>query len=49
MRHGGLLELIIEGRVEDKNVTGRPRMEYMKLIIKDQECSSYEETKRKPN
>jgi len=29
LRHGGLLELIIEGCVEGKNARGRPRMEYM--------------------
>lgn len=47
LRHGELLRLVIEGCVERKNVRERPRKEYMLQIIKDQECNSYEKTKRK--
>lgn len=47
MRHGGLVGLIVEDCAEGKNSSGRPRMEYMQQIIKDQGCSSDEETKRK--
>jgi len=46
MKHGGLLGLIIKGCVEGKNCRGRPQMEYIQqLIMKDQRCKSYEETK----
>ena len=47
MRHEGLLKLIIEGRVEGKNRRGRPRLEFIQQIIKDQGCDSYVEMKRK--
>ncbi|KAF0768904.1 Uncharacterized protein FWK35_00027027 [Aphis craccivora] len=47
MRHGGLLVLIIKGYVEGTNCREKPRMKYIKQIMKDQRCNSYEETKRK--
>jgi len=47
MRHEGLLKLIIEGRVEGKNRRGRPRLEFIQQIIKDQGYDSYVEMKRK--
>lgn len=47
MRHEGLLKLIIEGSVEGKNHRRWPRLEYIQQIIKDQECNSYVEIKRK--
>jgi len=42
-----LLKLTIEGRVEGKNHRGRPRLEFIQQIIKDQGCNSYTEMKRK--
>lgn len=39
--------LIIEGCIEGKNGRGRPWMEHMQQIIKDQGYNFYEETKRK--
>lgn len=47
MRHEGLLKLIIEGCIDGKNHRGRPRLEYIQQIIKDQGCNSYVEMKRK--
>lgn len=48
LRHGELLGLIIEGCVEDKNIRGKPRMEYLYATNNErQECYSYEETKGK--
>jgi len=40
LRHGRLLELILEGMVDENNHRGRPRLQYMSQII-DQECNSY--------
>jgi len=36
MRHEGLLKLIIEGTIEGNNRRGRPRLEFIQQIIKDQ-------------
>ena len=36
----------MEGRVEDKNCRGRPRLEYVKQIASDVGCDSYVEMKR---
>jgi hypothetical protein len=47
MRHEGLLKLIIEGSIEGKNHRGRPKLEYIQQIIKDQGYNSYVEMKRK--
>jgi len=47
MRHNGLLKLIIEGKVGGNNHMGRPRLEFIQQIIKDQGCDSYIEMKRK--
>ncbi|VVC43972.1 Reverse transcriptase domain [Cinara cedri] len=42
-----IIKLIIEGSIEGKNHRGRPRLEYIQQIIKDQGCNSYIEMKRK--
>jgi len=47
MRLEGLLKLIIEGRVKGKNPWGRPRLEFIQQIIKDQGCNSNVEMKMK--
>jgi len=39
--------LIIEGRVKGKNCRGRPRLEFIQQIRKDQGGGSYVEIKRK--
>jgi len=36
VRHGGLLKLIIEGSVEEKDHRGEPRLEYIQQLIRDQ-------------
>lgn len=46
MRLRGLLGLIIENCVKAKSSRKRLRMDYMKQIIKDQWCNSYEKIKR---
>lgn len=47
MRHKGLLKLIIEGGIDGKNHRGRPRLEYIQQIIRDQGCNSYVQMKRR--
>jgi len=47
MRHDGLLKMIIEGKLEGKNRRGSQILEFIQQIIKDQECDSYFEMKRK--
>jgi len=39
--------LIIEGTIEGNNRRGRPRLEFIQQIIKDQGCNLYVEMKRK--
>ena len=46
LRHPGIASLVMEGRVEDKNCRGRPRLEYVKQIASDVGCGSYVEMKR---
>jgi len=47
IRREGLLKLIIKGRVKGKNYRGRPRLEYIRQLIRDQECDSYVRMKKK--
>lgn len=47
IRHDGMLKMIIEGVVEGKNLRGRPRLEYMKQLLRDMRCASYCELRRK--
>ena len=47
IRHDSMLKRIIEGVVEGKNLRGRPRLEYMKQLLRDMRCASYHELKRK--
>jgi len=37
----------IEGSIDGMNHRGRPRLEYIQQIIKDQGCNSYVDMKRK--
>jgi hypothetical protein len=46
LRHDGLMKTVPEGRIENKNYRGRPRLEYIEQIIKDVECKTYSEIKR---
>ena len=45
--HNGLVKRIIEGTIEGKNHRGRPRLDYMKQLMVDMNCTSYCELKRK--
>ena len=45
-RHPGIASLVMEGRFEDRNCRGRPRLEYVKQIAADVGCSSYVAMKR---
>jgi len=47
LRHDGLLGLILEGTIDEKNHRERSRLQYISQIIEDQGCESYEELKRK--
>ena len=44
--HPGIASLVMEGRVEDKNCRGGPRLEYVIQIASDVVCGSYVELKR---
>ena len=46
LRHPGIVALILEGQVEEKNCVGRPRLEYVKQIVRDVGCRGYTEMKR---
>jgi hypothetical protein len=41
LRHDGLLLLILEDVIDGKNHRGRPRLQYISRIMKDQGCNSY--------
>ena len=47
MCHENLIKTIIEGYTEGKRGRGRPTLQYMKQIIGDVSCNSYEEMKQK--
>ncbi len=44
--HSELLIRISEGQVEGKNCVGRPKSEFVKQIVDDMGCRSYEEMKK---
>ena len=46
LRHNGLVKRITEGTIEGKNHRGRPRLDYMKQLMVDMNCTSYCELKR---
>jgi len=45
LRHGGLMQLILEGMTEGKRSRGRPRLSYLKQIMNDIGTNNYRETK----
>ena len=45
LRHGGLMQVILEGMTEGKRSRGRPRLSYLKQIMKDIGTNNYRETK----
>jgi hypothetical protein len=46
MRHNGFVTNIMEGRVLGKESRGRPRLSYIKNLMKEPSCNSYAEMKR---
>jgi hypothetical protein len=46
LQHEGTVKTIMEGRKEGKNDRGRPRVAYIKQIMKDVGCTTYVEMKR---
>jgi hypothetical protein len=46
LRHEGFLKTLIEGTVEGKRCTGRPRLSFIQQIVSDVRCKNYTETKR---
>ena len=46
LRHPGLVNRTLEGRVEGKNARGRPRLCFINQIVKDVGCKKYSEMKR---
>jgi len=47
LRHNSLLSRIIEGAIEGNNSRGRPPLDYISQIVRDMNCRSYCELKRK--
>jgi hypothetical protein len=47
LRHNSLLNRIIEGTIEGNNSRGRPLLDYIGQIVRDMNCRSYCELKRK--
>ena len=41
LRHNDLVKRIIEGTIIGKNHRGRPRLDYMKQLMVDMNCTSY--------
>ena len=46
LRHNGFVTNIMEGRVLGKESRGRPRLSYIKNLMKELFCNSYAEMKR---
>ena len=46
LRHEGLRKLVMVGTIEGKGYKGRPRLKYIKQIMVDVNCETYEEMKR---
>jgi hypothetical protein len=46
LRHNGFVTNIMEGRVLGKESRGRPRLSYIKTLMKELFCNSYAEMKR---
>jgi hypothetical protein len=49
LRHGGLLRDVIEGRIEGKRPRGRPRNTWVANLLRDTECTGYQQMKEKAN
>ena len=45
LRHPGLVNTALEGKIECKNCRGRSRLDYVRQIIKDVGCRNYKEMK----
>ena len=45
LRHPGLVNIALEGKIEGKNCRGRPRLDYVRQIINDVGCRNYKEMK----
>jgi hypothetical protein len=46
LRHNGFVTNIMEGRLLGKKSRGRPRLSYIKNLMKELLCNSYAEMKR---